>query len=149
MSAERLIAAHLRLAVVDVTEARALAEINGRNAVYLAEQAAEQLVLAIAQSEGVQFERSRQHLLDYMVGALPDANPFKSALREVSWLEAYATTYRYPTPTGRLPRPPAQETLLDALRQIEETLTQMADHFGVDIDLRDGPPATRSNPPRK
>ena len=54
MSAETLIAAHLRLASADLREARLLAEAEGRNAVYLAEQAAEQLVLAIAQSENIQ-----------------------------------------------------------------------------------------------
>jgi hypothetical protein len=148
MSAETLIAAHLRLAFIDLREACALADIQGRNAVYLAGQAAEQLVLAIAQSEGIQFERSKKHLLDHMIRALPDANPFKALLIKVSWLEAYATTYRYPTPSGRLPTPPSEAALSDVLRHIEDLLRQVADHFGVDGDSPEGRPAARSTPPR-
>ena len=148
MSAERLIAAHLRLASADLREARLLAEAEGRNAVYLAEQSAEQLVLAIAQSENIQFERSKKHLLDYMVAALPDLNPFKPALERVSWLEAYATTYRYPKPGGRLARPPSQTELADTMRIIEGVLGGLAEHFGVDITTSDGAPAARSKPPR-
>lgn len=148
MSAETLIAAHLRLSSLDLREARVLAEVKGRNAVYLTGQAAEQLVLAIAQAEGIQFERSKKHLLDYMVSALPDSNPFKPALKELSWLEAYATTYRYPTPSGRLPKPPAEATLAEALLQTETLLRRVAGYFGVDASSQEGPPAARSNPPR-
>lgn len=149
MSAETLIAAHLRLASSDLREARVLAEAEGRNAVYLAEQAAEQLVLAIAQSENIQFERSKRHLLDFMITALPDSNPFKAALGRVSWLEAYATTYRYPKPGGRLAKPPSDRELADALQIIDDTLRGLAEHFGVNLNVSDGPPATNSKPPRR
>lgn len=148
MSAETLIAGHLRLASANLREARVLAKVEGRNSVYLAEQAAEQLVLAIAQSESVHFERSKRHLLDHMIRALPDSNPHKIALKPVSWLEAYATTYRYPKPSGRLVKPPPEADLAGAMQIIETILDGLAKHFGVDPSLPDGPPAARSNPPR-
>ena len=104
MSDERLIANQLRLAWIDLQDAQTL--IGSRNAVYHAEQCAEHVVLALAQAEGIHFDRSYQHQLDRMVEALPNENSFRQPLKAVTWLEAYATTYRYPTPTGRIREPP-------------------------------------------
>ena len=107
------------------------------------------MVLALAQSENIQFERSKRHLLDFMISALPDSNPFKAMLGQVSWLEAYATTYRYPKPSGRLAKPPSDQELADALRIIEDTLRGLVEHFGVNVNVSDGLPATNSKPPRR
>lgn len=147
MSAEKLIAAHLRLASDDLREARVLAGIKGRNAPYLAEQAVEQLVLAIAQSEGIHYQRSKHHLLDQMITALPESNSFKVSLQKVAWLEAYATSYRYPKPSGRLPKVPSELAVDEALDRAETMLAMLIEHFGVDVASADQP-AVRSDPPR-
>jgi HEPN domain-containing protein len=108
MSVEGLIASHLRIALDDLREAAILLEANGRNSVYLGQQAAEQMILAIAQAEGIHFGRDLSHRLDRMLGQLPESNA-KSVLETVAWLEAFATTYRYPKASGAIRPPPDKE----------------------------------------
>ena len=82
-----------------------LAHVEGRNARLVSPNRLQNsCVLAIAQSETVfSLSDAKRHLLDFMIGALPDfAIRSKTTLGGVSWLEAYATTYRYPKPGGRL-----------------------------------------------
>lgn len=112
MSAEKLIASHLRLASENLREARILLEARGRSSVYLAEQAAEQIILALAESESIHFGRELNHQLDRMLARVPDENPLKPSLQRISWLEAYATTYRYPKKSGAIApaRPPVSWT---------------------------------------
>jgi HEPN domain-containing protein len=125
MSAEQLIASHLRIAADDLREAAILLEANGRNAVYLAQQAAEQLVLAIAQAEGVHFGREFGHRLDRMLAKLPDQTAGKDGLQAVAWLEAYATTYRYPRTSGAVTPPPDRSKLEEALAELQRSLQNL------------------------
>lgn len=133
MSAEKLIASHLQLASDDLREARILLAAKGRNSVYLAEQAAEQIILALAASEGIHFGRELSHQLDRMLARLPDDNPIKPALRGISWLEAYATTYRYPKKSGAIAPPPPSDKLEGALDELAAILDRAATLFGVDL----------------
>lgn len=87
------IAAALRLAQICLDDAALLHESRWRNATYLAEQALEQLIRAVATSEGVHIPRSDAHQLDKIVRLLPDSNPEKPFLATLCWLEAYATTF--------------------------------------------------------
>jgi len=145
MSDERLIANQLRLAWIDLQDAQTL--IGSRNAVYHAEQCPEHVVLALAQAEGIHFDRSFQHQLDRMVETLPNENSFRRPLKAVTWLEAYATTYRYPTPTGRIREPPPPEKLNNALKLLEGLLQDVSIHFGVDL-AEDDSSADHRRPPR-
>lgn len=147
MSAERLIAGHLRLARESAAGASLLHDSLNRNAVYLAQQAVEQLILALAQSEGIHFGRSAQHQLDTMIRALPRENVFRDELLHLAWLEAYATTYRYPRTSGSLTKPPSPERMNAALCAIEPLLKRMAAHFGVHFEQTDQP-ASHANPAR-
>lgn len=149
MSVEKLIASYLRIASDDLREARILFEAKGRNSVYLAEQAAEQLIFAIAQSEEIHFGRDLNHQLDRMLVRLPDDNPFKAALQSVSWLEAYATTYKYPRASGAITRPPESEKLKSALDELTWIHRELAEHFGVDLTPDSERPAARAQPARK
>src|SRR5215470_16278031 len=145
MSDERLIANQLRLSWIDLQDARTL--IGSRNAVYHAAQCAEHIILAFAQVEGIHFDRSYHHQLDRMVASLPNENSFKQRLKAVTWLEAYATTYRYPTPTGRIREPPPPEKLSDVLKILERLLQDVSSYFGVDL-AEDDSPAGHHRPPR-
>jgi HEPN domain-containing protein len=145
MSDERLIANHLRPAWIDLQDAQTL--IGSRNAVYHAAQCAEHIVLALAQAEGIHFDRSYHHQLDRMVGAFPNENSFRQPLKAVTWLEAYATTFRYPTPTGRIREPPPPERLNDVLKLLEGLLRDVSVHFAVDL-AKDDSPAGHRRPPR-
>ena len=131
MSVARTIAADLRLADECLEDARTLLERRSRNAAYLCSQAAEHLVRAIASSEGLHIERSAAHLIDTTIRRFPDENPDKAALLKVASLEAYATTYRYPSPTGRIAPGPAAEALRDKIDLLEEVLGALRAHFGV------------------
>ena len=148
MSAERLVASHLRLAAEALSAARALLEFGNRYAVYQAEQAVEQMILALAQSENVAFTRAQQHQLDTMRRALPEANTFRPTLSTMTWLEAYATTYRYPKTMGGLADPPDRDKLSATITAATVLLTHLAKHFEVDLDPRSKLAAANAHPPR-
>jgi HEPN domain-containing protein len=145
MSDERLIANQLRLASFELQDAQTL--IRSRNAAYHAEQCAEHIVLALAQSEGIHFDRTYHHQLDRMVDRLPTENAFRQALKSTTWLETYATTYRYPTPSGRIREPPSPEKLNGVLDLLRKLLQEVSIHFDVDLANEDSP-AGHARPPR-
>lgn len=145
MSAEAQIAGLLRLAAEDLRGARLLARDGNRNAIYLCSQAAEKVIRAVLTSEGE--HAGIRHLLDEMVDQVPDDNPLKPSLRAVQHLGGYATSFRYPTTTGRiLPSPSHEDIDRDAAR-IEEALRRAVAHFEVDLsDARK--PAGNAHPMR-
>jgi HEPN domain-containing protein len=100
MSVPRRIVAFLDLAAQDVEAARTLAATNNRYAAYHCQQAAEKLIKAVLLHRGI--ESGIEHRLDVLVDDLPDADPWKSRLRPLETYSPYATTYRYPTPGGRI-----------------------------------------------
>ena len=148
MSAERLIASHLRLASEALAAARTLLDIGNRNAAYQAEQAVEQIILALAQAETLAFTRAQQHQLDTMRRALPGENPFRERLAKLTWLEAHATTYRYPRTAGGISEPPPKPKLASALDQCSEILDDLAQHFAIDLHIDAREPAAHAKPPR-
>ena len=131
MSVHRTIAADLRLADECLQDPRVLFERRSRNAAYLCSQAAEHLVRAVASSEGVHIERSKAHLIDTTIRRFPDDNLDKVELLRISDLESFATTYGYPSATGRIAPAPAPEGLRDKLDLIEKLLDTLLAHFGV------------------
>lgn len=144
MSAELVIASLLRVAKQDLDGARVLATVENRNAVYLCEQAAEKIIRAVLTSEGV--HAGARHQLDEMVSAVPDANPLKRELRAVEHLAAYATSYRYPTPTGRIKRAPGRQDIDAIVARLEALLDDLTARFGVALGSE--APAARATPIR-
>ena len=61
----------------------------------------QKLIRAVLTSEKV--HAGVRHQLDEMVAAIPDENPIKPRLLALQHLSTYATSYRYTTPTGRIP----------------------------------------------
>ncbi len=145
MSAEALIANSLRIAREDLDAARILASTKNRNAIYLCEQAAEKIIRSVMTSEGLIAGTS--HLLDRMVAQIPDANPLKPALRGIEHLAAYATSYRYPTSSGRILPTPSEFEVAEALTRLEVLLLDVAHRFGVDL-TKPGTRATNVGPIR-
>ena len=146
MSSLKTIAADLRLAAECLHDARLLSRHRSRNAPYLASQAAEHLVRAVATSERLHIERSKAHLIDTNARALPDANPDKKEFLDISALESYATTYRYPTAFGRIVPTPSADELGDKLDRIGALLDRLLQHFGVDAQGNE--PALTAEPRR-
>lgn len=146
MSAERLIANLLRVAREDLDGARTLASSANRNAIYLCEQSAEKIIRAVLTSEGL--HAGIKHHLNEMVDLVPDQNPDKPRLREIEYLAAYATSYRYPTAEGRIKPAPAPQAVEEALRKVAQALEAAAAAHGVDLTQRDGI-ASRPGPHRR
>jgi HEPN domain-containing protein len=142
VSAERVIANLLRIAREDLEGARVLNARGNRNAIYLCEQAAEKIIRAVLTSEKI--HAGVRHQLDEMVGLVPDENPIKPRLRALQHLSTYATSYRYTTPTGRIPADPPTEDVEATAKTIEATLIEAAARFGVDLAAVDKPAAASS-----
>jgi HEPN domain-containing protein len=142
VSAERVIANLLRIAHEDLAGARLLNTTANRNAIYLCEQAAEKIIRAVLTSEKI--HAGIRHQLEEMIDLVPDVNPIKSRLRALQHLATYATSYRYTTPTGRIPPDPSRDDVEAAAKQIEAALTEAARRFGVDLEADDTPAATSS-----
>lgn len=121
MSVPRRIAAFLDLAAQDADAARTLATTKNRYAAYHCQQAAEKLMKAVLLHRGR--ESGTEHRLDVLVDELPDSDPWKAKLRPLEIYLPYATTYRYPTPGGRIVAAPdmaqvsADADAIDALIQ--------------------------------
>jgi hypothetical protein len=71
-----------------------------------------------------------------------------SEVLDLSWLEAYATAYRYPRTKGGVTDAPPPARLDAALAQIGAVLSAVAEYFAVDLDLRADTPADHGRPPR-
>lgn len=95
----------------------------------------------IATSEAIHIERPDAHQLEKTVRRFPAENPLTASIRQLTWLEAYATAFRYPTAAGRVPPAPPMSRVTVALDGIETVLERLVDHFGVDLDRENYPAA--------
>ncbi len=68
-----------------------------------------------------------------MVNLLPDANALKERFRKIEHLTSYATSYRYPTPTGRVPATPSPDELARLIDETGDLLGDVAERFGIDL----------------
>ncbi len=145
MNAEKVIAGYLRVASEDLQGAVALARISNRNAIYLCSQAAEKVIRAVLTSEGK--HAGIGHQLDRMVDAIPDENPIKPLLRATQGLEAFATSFRYPTEVGRIKDPPREIEFRRFADGVEAALDEALNRFEVDVSAGNQP-AGNANPIR-
>jgi HEPN domain-containing protein len=145
LGAEAQIASFLWLASEDLQAARLLATQSNRNAAYLCSQAAEKVIRAVLTAEGK--HAGIRHLLDEMVDQVPDENPLKPTLRAIQNLGSYATTYRYPTATGRILAAPTAGDLTKYMAAVDTALQAAATAFVVDL-ADPHKPAGRPQPPR-
>ena len=102
---------------------------QNRNAIYLCEQAAEKIIRAVLTSEGI--HAGIRHQLDAMVDQLNQSNPITPLLRKIEHLGAYATSYRYPTSTGRITAPPDWTKFETDANRVSDVLTAVATQLGV------------------
>jgi len=137
MSAEVLIASYLRIASEDLAGARQLSATGNRNAMYLCSQAAEKIIRAVLTSEGK--NAGIKHQLDELVDLIPDENPLKPGLRAIQDLTDYATSYRYPSPKGRIKTPPSKAAFEHDADAVQAALEGAAHSLGVDLSKPDAP----------
>ena len=91
-----------------------------RLAAYHLQQAAEKLIKAILVHRRI--HPGLEHRIDVLVGMLDPSDPWHPLLDPLDRLTPYATTYRYPSPTGRLKPGPTTAHLLAEVAEIEALL---------------------------
>jgi HEPN domain-containing protein len=112
MSIEKRIRAYLDLVHEDPQAAEVLARAGNRYAAYHCQQAVEKLVKALLLHTGT--EAGIEHRLDVLISRLGETDPWREALRPLDKYTPFATTFRYPTPGGRIAAaPPPADVLAD------------------------------------
>lgn len=109
--------------------------------------AGEAVVLAVLATEALHVGRGEQHQLEVMIAKLPDENPLKAAMVPYRELTRFATTFRYPTPQGRLKRAEDDEVKQLATAVAEAHRLAVA-HYRVDVSPGANSPAAHVKPPR-
>ena len=113
----RVIAAYLDDVDLELEAARRLAaDPPNRFAAFHVEQAAEKLVKAIRLMRGLRV--TADHNIEALVDELPADDPWRIELRILEPLSAYATTYRYPSPTGKRRAGPSNEEVFAWIKTI-------------------------------
>jgi HEPN domain-containing protein len=113
MPADPVVEGYLTSAADDLDAARRLAAPPAnRLAAYHLQQAAEKLIKAVLVRRKV--HPGLEHRIDVLVRLLDASDPWRPLLDPLDRFTPYATTYRYPSPTGRLKAGPAAENVLAA-----------------------------------
>lgn len=116
----------LALAEKDLSHAADNLRAHPRHAAFSVQQAAEKLVKAILEREGVLYP-STSHQLDDLVGRIPATNPFKGDLSPLTRLTSAATKYRYPTARGDVPGDPPAAEIEEDLAAVKLLLPEVRD----------------------
>jgi HEPN domain-containing protein len=96
----RVIAAYLDEVSEELDVVRRLLDPPPRRfASFHLQQAAEKLVKAVRLHRGM--PATADHNLEALIDELPAGDPWRDRLAQYEELSAYATAYRYPTPTGK------------------------------------------------
>ena len=144
-----LVAAYLRHANEDIEAAERLS--GNIYSAYHAQQAVEKTVLGLLTAEDIDVNtRSIGHRLDALLSYLPSENPFSSTLEEHEYLQAYATTFRYPKPSGRVNRLTQSdfERVDRSVSALKGIVKAIAEHFVVDLNFDSDRPAGNIAAPR-
>lgn len=140
----------LRMAYEHLMDVKKL-EFRGRNSPTIMVYAAENILTALFTSEGINTElvrkRSGNHQLEHMLDHLNNECSVKPRLEQVVDLVAYATTYRYPTPSGKLKISPPEKEAKGYYDILVEVLQICTAHFQVNVK-EDMPIAGNINPIR-
>lgn len=127
----RVIAAYLDDVDLELDAARRLVvDPPNRFAAFHLEQAAEKLVKAVRLGRGLRV--TADHNIEALVDELPADDPWQTKLRVLEPLAAYATTYRYPSPTGRRKAGPTNDEVLVWLKTISALSAEARAAFVTD-----------------
>lgn len=127
MTVRRRVALFLQIAGEELGAARALARAFPRQAAYFAQQGVEKIARAVLAHEGIPFGTS--HNIGQMAAALPADHAWRPKLTAFDRLSPAATSFRYPTPGGRLAAPPPAAELDDDLQRIGRLLEEARHTF--------------------
>ncbi|HYO73050.1 MAG TPA: HEPN domain-containing protein [Archangium sp.] len=119
---QRVIASYLDEVEAELDAVRRLVKPPpNRLAAFHLQQAAEKLIKAVRLHRGLY--ATKDHNLEILIQELPEEDPWRERLEKFEELSAYATTYRYPSPTkgSRNPGPNPKE-LLEVAKAIDALL---------------------------
>jgi HEPN domain-containing protein len=130
MPADPVVAGYLAAVADDLDAARRLAAPPpNRLAAYHLQQAAEKLVKAVLVHR--QIHPGIEHRIDVLVRMLDPSDPWQPLLDPLDRFTPYATTYRYPSPTGRLKAGPNTSNVLAEAGEIEKLLDRARREFSA------------------
>ncbi|MBO9428288.1 hypothetical protein [Sulfitobacter sp. R18_1] len=144
------IGAHVKIAFDNLCSVKALG-FEDRNSCMILFYAAENLLMATFKAEDIpnsQWRGSAQHQLDRMVDLLPDECYLKEKFRILDPLTAYATTYRYPTVSGKAMKPMTAEETKRMATTLAGLVSKYCKHFGVDLK-QESPKSLHAKPMRE
>ena len=126
----RVIAAYLDDVDVDLDAGRRLvAEPANRMAAFHLQQAAEKLVKAIRLSRGVRL--TAEHSIELLVEEFSQDDPWRAKLIALEPLSVYATTFRYPSPSGKRKDGLSSDEVLGWIRTIAALCAEARVLIGV------------------
>ncbi|HLJ63979.1 MAG TPA: HEPN domain-containing protein, partial [Stellaceae bacterium] len=112
------------IAEKDLSHATDVLRTHPQHAAFSAQQAAEKLMKAVLEREGVSYP-STTHQLFELVSLIPKTNPFRADLMPLGPLTTAATKYRYPTPRGEAPEDPDPDEIENDLARIRRLLPEI------------------------
>jgi HEPN domain-containing protein len=113
----RVIAAYLDDVDLELDAAkRLIADPPNRFAAFHLEQAAEKLVKAVRLGRGLRV--TADHNIEALIDELPSEDLWRTKLRVLEPLAAYATAFRYPSPTGKRRSGPTNEEVATWIKTI-------------------------------
>lgn len=118
-----MIAAYLDDVGLDLDAARRLAVTPpNRLAAFHLQQAAEKLVKAVHIVRGIR--PTAEHHIDLLVAALPAEDTWRAKLSVLDPLSAFATAFRYPSPTGNRKDGPLPDEVARWIRVIGDLVAE-------------------------
>lgn len=129
MSDADRIASFIALAEEGLRAARLLRTSVPRQAAFFVQQTVEKIGKALLVHDGVDPERV--HAIAKLAAELAPAHPLRADLMALDRLSVYATVIRYPSPTGKLPRPPAADALDADIATVADLLVCARSHVGL------------------
>ena len=129
MSDADRIVSFIALAEEDLRAARLLRTSVPRQAAFFVQQTVEKIGKALLVHDGVDPERI--HAIAKLAAELTAAHPLRADLMALDRLSIYATATRYPSPTGKLPNPPAVDALDADIATVADLLARAKSHVGL------------------
>jgi HEPN domain-containing protein len=114
----RVIAAYLDDVSLELEAAqRLVADPPNRFAAFHLQQAAEKLVKAVRLAYGLRV--TAEHNIELLVDEIPD-DAWRAKLAILEPLSSFATTYRYPSPTGKTKSGPSRTEIVEWIDKLRD-----------------------------
>jgi HEPN domain-containing protein len=116
----------IELAKEDLRAAKLLMRDTPRPSAFHVEQAAEKLLKAVLTAESITFG-TQHHQLGQLAQLLPADHVWAADLQALDKFSHFATQVRYPTGSGKMPKPPEYTILDHAWQALTDLLGEISD----------------------